>query len=150
MRARSVLYLAPKIKIKTWCLLSYTISYLRGLRQGCPSSPILFDIYFSDLLDGLDSGNELETNIQISRLLFGNDAVLLANTTGQLKRDMLQIDEWCKQWWISLCVAKCEILWIMILSHFITVYGEELSIFSNYVNISPWLIDSVHLGIIRS
>lgn len=63
----------------------------RGLKQGCPLSPILFAIYISDMdrvLRDWQSGGIRIGNITIFSLAYADDIVILATTPGELK-DML-------------------------------------------------------------
>lgn len=63
----------------------------RGLKQGCPLSPLLFAIYFHDMdliLRKWQSGGIVVGNTKIYSLAYADDIVLLATTPGDLK-DML-------------------------------------------------------------
>lgn len=83
------------IKVRTGELLSDAEPFGCGVRQGCPSFPILFDLYINDLLDGLNDVNVPNANIQVPGLFFADDAVLFANTTEQLRHDVRRIYKWC-------------------------------------------------------
>ncbi|OMJ26369.1 hypothetical protein AYI69_g4003, partial [Smittium culicis] len=51
-----------------------TFKYYCGVRQGCPMSPILFDIYIYDIFEGMDGVAVPELKEKIPGLLFADDA----------------------------------------------------------------------------
>ena len=58
-----------------------------GLRQGCPLSPILFNLYINDFtstIKALDKGVFIGREEKISILLYADDVVLLAETETDL------------------------------------------------------------------
>ncbi|OMJ11030.1 LINE-1 retrotransposable element ORF2 protein [Smittium culicis] len=65
--------------------LSKLVEYNCGVRQGCPESPLLFDIYINDLLHGLKGVEIPGTEVMISGLLFADDAVVLAESPAELQ-----------------------------------------------------------------
>jgi hypothetical protein len=51
-----VLYMDSTVQVKTReapGIVSDPVPIERGLRQGCPTSPILFNIFFDDIFDGI-------------------------------------------------------------------------------------------------
>ncbi|OMJ14738.1 LINE-1 reverse transcriptase-like protein [Smittium culicis] len=49
----SALYKNPKMQVRFGTVLSETVEYECGVRQGCPASPILFDLYINDILESI-------------------------------------------------------------------------------------------------
>lgn len=64
----------------------------RGLRQGCPMSPTLFNIYVMDLKEELEKGQS--GGVVIGRekfwsIMYVDDIVLLAKSESELKEMMI-------------------------------------------------------------
>ncbi|KAF7694625.1 LINE-1 retrotransposable element ORF2 protein [Cucumispora dikerogammari] len=105
-------YKDPKICVRVGDGLSGPVPYNCGLRQGCPSSPILFNLYITDLLDKLIplSVPGLPEESSIKGLLFADDAVIFADSEVSLRHNIAKIKEWCGIWEMKLNVEKCGIL----------------------------------------
>lgn len=74
---------------------------LRGVKQGCPLSPLLFTLYISDVDDafqectGAITGTE---TLRVTHLLFADDLALTANHTGHLQQMLHRLQRYvaCK------------------------------------------------------
>ncbi len=55
------LYAKSKIRVRSGGSLSETVPLLRGVRQGCPLSSVLFNIFINDVLDGTRSIVKIES-----------------------------------------------------------------------------------------
>jgi exonuclease III len=91
---------------------SECVPVLRGVRQGCPASPAMFNIFVNDILDGLDrfgvSVPGLDT--RVAGLLFADDLVVLAPSRRRLVRMLGALDEWADRNEMAFGVSKCGIM----------------------------------------
>jgi len=84
------IYTQNKILIKFNNKLSKPIEINKGVRQGCLLSPTLFNIYLDEIMTKWQNqdktGNKLSKNQQLSRLLFADDQVMIADTEDSLQK----------------------------------------------------------------
>lgn len=97
--------------------VSKAIKILRGLRQGCPGSPCLFNIFFNDLFDKLRhlgvvivSVSRTEEEVKIPGLKFADDVALLCETKEQLIEALKLVQEWSIKNHMKWSPSKCGIL----------------------------------------
>ena len=84
------IYTQNKILIKLNNKLSKPVEINKGVRQGCPLSPTMFNIYFDDIITKWlkqdITGIKLLKNLQLSTLLFADDQVIIADTEDNLQK----------------------------------------------------------------
>jgi hypothetical protein len=97
-------------------LVTPEIQLRRGLRQGCPMSPILFDLFINDILKGCAEDGVsvpgLTEGEKCEGLLFADDLVLVAPNVESLKRNMARVERWAEDWEMEFGVAKCGVMCI--------------------------------------
>jgi hypothetical protein len=116
LRLLTALYKAPRLSVKTPSgSQSESLPLEIGVRQGCPSSPILFNLFINDLVGELelgDGGVDIPgtKDTKVHALLFADDLVMLADSEEKLLTMVQRLDAWCKRWEMRVNAAKCGVM----------------------------------------
>ena len=121
------------------------INVTRGVRQGCPSSPLLFNIFINDIfatftksmcttIPGVDT-------INVPGLLFADDTALLSGSVDMLKYNLTRLADWAAVNFMSFNVSKCGVMHVSVNStspsNFqnvsLTLHGSEVPIVDEYM-----------------
>ena len=118
LRLVTAMYRAPRLSVKTPSgSQSEAMPLEIGVRQGCPSSPILFNLFINDLVGELEAGG-LGVDVPaldgppVGALLFADDLVMLADSPGQLGTMVGRLEGWCRRWEMRVNVSKCGVMQI--------------------------------------
>lgn len=108
------LYANATVRVRTRYGLSDVVSLLRGLRQGCNASPLLFDIFINDILDDCAKYGVRVMGLPAERrevgLLFADDLVLVCGSVRKLRGALRRIQKWSSLYEMQFGVSKCGIM----------------------------------------
>jgi hypothetical protein len=110
----AALYENARLQVRLPCGASPAVPILRGLRQGCPASPSLFNVFIDDLAEVLRPfGVSVPgLNERVCGFLFADDLAIVAKSTAQLKRAARALTRWLDQFEMSVGIAKCGVMGI--------------------------------------
>ena len=97
-----------KIKLKDGYLDPITSNL--GLKQGCPLSPMLFNLYIDDVKDIFDEQCEpvTITDTKISHFLYADDLVLVALSPEGLQRSLNKISDYSLKKSLTISIKKSK------------------------------------------
>jgi len=97
------LYLTSKASVKIDDQYSESFNIMKGVRQGCPLSLILFNLFINDIFNDF---SELGIPLCCGRL-FANNIVLCAQSRTKLKKMLKKVNEWSKFNMMNFRINKC-------------------------------------------
>ncbi|KAH6589302.1 hypothetical protein BASA61_005632 [Batrachochytrium salamandrivorans] len=107
------LYTSSSARARAGSLLSDPFPVQRGVRQGCPLSGLLFNLFINDILDGVAPitvpGLSRDTN-PIRGLMYADDVAVFADSEQSLLAASTAIEQWADRWEMQFGVAKCGII----------------------------------------
>jgi len=108
------LYLTSKVSVKIDDQYSESFNIMKGDRQGCPISPILFNLFINDIFNDF---SEFGIPLDESRCcggLFADDIVLCAPSRTKLKKMLKKVNEWAQFNMMNFGINKCATMVIQL------------------------------------
>ena len=114
LRFFRALYDGAQMAVVTPYGCSEAVPVLRGVRQGCPASPTIFNVFVNDILEACDAQG-LGVSVpglraRVSGLLFADDLVIMAPSRARLERMLQSLDGWAQRNEMEFGIAKCGVM----------------------------------------
>ena len=97
------------VKINNQCTNFFKCS--KGVRQGCPLSPTLFNLYVNDLIDELNKTNPTPLDLghePITCLMYADDLIILSSSHDGLQQCLNSLSKYCDQWKLQVNSNKSK------------------------------------------
>lgn len=131
--------------------LTEPFRYERGVRQGCPTSPLLFNIYINDILDDINPVEIPGLHNGLRGLMYADDTVIVAKTFSDLSEKLESINRWMINNAMELNPSKCGIMEIKIFPDQIPIEpllfnGEEIPKVKKYIYLGIEFNDTLDIN----
>ena len=106
------IYKKTKCAVKSGNSRTDFFKFTKGVRQGCPISPILFNLYINDIFKMINSDNEsdifLEVGKKVNALMYADDLILLSDTKEGLQKQIDKMSDYCYKWKLTVDIKKTK------------------------------------------
>lgn len=165
------IYRTSKARTRVGGVLGEVYDMLRGTRQGCPLSPILFLLFINDFLAYVPAGVEIplvgpphqggiertaEEDAEAipdrcAGLLFADDIAGLAETEEQAREFLEGVTNWSRDWHMPMGAQKCGVMLIggteaeqlELVEKYFEVDGQRVMGVRKYKYLGIWISDKL-------
>ena len=101
---------AVKVNGKTTEFFNFT----KGVRQGCPLSPILFNIYVNEIFNRVNENNDSNriylNNTKVNALMYADDLILLSESKEGLQNLINKVNDFCAERLLCINAKKTKVM----------------------------------------
>lgn len=110
-----------------------------GVKQGCVLSPLLFNLFTSDLPDIFDSSCDPVSlhNVKLNCLMFADDLVIFSETHTGLQSALNNLADYCDKWHLTVNLNKTKIMIFnstgrLLRRYHFTFHGNQIEVVDSY------------------
>ncbi|KAJ4427887.1 hypothetical protein ANN_23895 [Periplaneta americana] len=108
------IYTDSKISVKINNCISERKLVNNGVRQGCPLSTTLFNIYINEIIlkwnQIYTSGIKITSALTLNTLLYADDQVIISNSEDNLQRGLYTLNEILKDFGMEISAQKSKVM----------------------------------------
>jgi hypothetical protein len=101
-----------EIKVKLNSKVTDTKQMNRGVRQGCPLSPTLFNICMNEIIIQwnkiYNKGIRIQNNTKLNTLLYADDQIIISNSEDNLQRGVYMLNNILKDFKMKISCSKSK------------------------------------------
>ena len=109
------IYKNTKCAVKCDDKTTQFFDFTKGVRQGCPLSPLLFNLYVNDIFEMINSSMKtpiyLNENNKVNAIMYADDLVIIAQSEVELQSSLTQLSIFCENWKLEINTkeTKCMV-----------------------------------------
>lgn len=100
------------IRVRIGSSLSERVKYSRGVRQGCPISPILFNLFIDDILKDIEPVAVRGLRTGLRGLMYADDTVIVGETYDDVAAKLALVEQWIAKNGMEINANKCGLMHI--------------------------------------
>lgn len=105
------IYSKTKCAVKSNNKLTQFFNFTKGVRQGCPLSPLLFNLYINDIFHLIDSNAKTDITLnenKINAIMYADDLLIIADSQLKLQEHLNNLTEYCDAWKLEINTDKTK------------------------------------------
>ena len=82
------------------------------MRQGCPLSPLLFNVYINEIFQIIDLNTKTHITLNgidnVNALMYADDLVIIGESQNVLQEKLNKLNEFCDSWGLKMNTLKTK------------------------------------------